>query len=133
MCSQGNIPRKAVCIRGSNSRLGCYSLPLLLQIPSENKTSTTTRAVLILLVRMTGLDSRANCALGLPRSRTSTGSPLCTDSPSNPAIYTKQNGRATRTLPFHLVQATGFEPTRISSLEPDSNASRCDSCLPLAV
>ena len=32
-----------------------------------------------------GFDSRANCALGLPRSRTSTGSSLCTASPSNPA------------------------------------------------
>ena len=31
-----------------------------------------------------GFDSRANYALGLPRSRTSTGSPLCTASPSNP-------------------------------------------------
>ena len=31
-----------------------------------------------------GLDSRANCALGLPRSRTSTGSSLCSASPSSP-------------------------------------------------
>ena len=32
-----------------------------------------------------GFDSRANYALGLPRSRTSTGSPLYTVSPSNPS------------------------------------------------
>ena len=36
------------------------------------------------LVEMMGFDSRANYALGLPRSQTSTGSLLCTDSPSNP-------------------------------------------------
>ena len=33
-----------------------------------------------------GFDSRANCALGLPRSQTSTGSLLCAASPSNPAL-----------------------------------------------
>ena len=33
-----------------------------------------------------GFDSRANYALGLPRSRTSTGSSLCTVSPSNPPL-----------------------------------------------
>ena len=76
-----------------------------------------------LLVQVTGFDSRANCALGLPRSRTSTGSSLCTDSPSNPITFIKQNGRASRTLPFHLVQVTGFEPTRLSTLEPETSAS----------
>ena len=35
---------------------------------------------------MMGFDSRANYALGLPRSQTSTGSLLCTDSPSNPTF-----------------------------------------------
>ena len=38
------------------------------------------------LVEMMGFDSRANYALGLPRSQTSTGSLLCTVSPSNPAF-----------------------------------------------
>ena len=41
-----------------------------------------------------GLDSRANCALGLPRSRTSTGSPLCTVSPSSPPTHAQNNKRA---------------------------------------
>ena len=38
------------------------------------------------LVEMMGFDSRANYALGLPRSQTSTGSLLCSVSPSNPAL-----------------------------------------------
>ena len=38
------------------------------------------------VVEMMGFDSRANCALGLPRSQTSTGSLLYTDSPSNPLL-----------------------------------------------
>ena len=41
---------------------------------------------IISLVEMMGFDSRANYALGLPRSRTSTGSSLCTVSPSNPPL-----------------------------------------------
>ena len=39
-----------------------------------------------------GLDSRANCALGLPRSRTSTGSSLCAVSPSSPPAHSKRKG-----------------------------------------
>ena len=66
----------------------------------------------LIVVRVTGLDSRANCALGLPRSRTSPGSPLCADSPSSPVNFTKQNDRATRTLSHHLVRVTGLEPAR---------------------
>ena len=51
---------------------------------------TTSVVSFPILVRMTRLDSRANCALGLPRSRTSTGSPLYTDSPSSPTTHTTQ-------------------------------------------
>ena len=40
----------------------------------------------VTLVEMMGFDSRANYALGLPRSQTSTGSLLYTDSPSNPLL-----------------------------------------------
>ena len=49
------------------------------------------------LVEMMGFDSRANCALGLPRSQTSTGSLLCTDSPSNPLLF------ITNSLPHSLL------------------------------
>ena len=49
------------------------------------------------LVEMMGFDSRANCALGLPRSQTSTGSLLCTDSPSNPLLF------ITNSLPYSLL------------------------------
>ena len=48
------------------------------------------------LVEMMGFDSRANCALGLPRSQTSTGSLLYTDSPSNPLLF------ITNSLPYSL-------------------------------
>ena len=49
------------------------------------------------LVEMMGFDSRANYALGLPRSQTSTGSLLCTDSPSNPLLF------ITNSLPYSLL------------------------------
>ena len=55
-----------------------------IQIVCQNKKEITTRAISLLLVDQLGLDSRANCALGLPRSRTSTGGSLCTASPQNP-------------------------------------------------
>ena len=60
------------------------------------------------MVEAAGLDSRANCALGLPRSRTSTGSPLCTVSPSNPL-----RNKAKEDIPqghtfFYLVEAAGI-------------------------
>ena len=41
------------------------------------------------MVESTGVDSRANCALGLPRSRTSTGSSLCAASPSSRLCVTE--------------------------------------------
>ena len=50
---------------------------------------------------------------------------------SNPTILIKQNGRAARTLPFHLVRMTGFEPTRISSLEPDGNVTSVETPVPM--
>ena len=48
------------------------------------KTPHCFRSLFDSVVEMMGFDSRANYALGLPRSRTSTGSSLCTVSPSNP-------------------------------------------------
>ena len=53
-----------------------------------------TRPIPVSLAGAEGLDSRANCALGLPRSRTSTGSPLCTVSPSSPPTHAQNNKRA---------------------------------------
>ena len=50
----------------------------------QPKTSQKWLVFGCFLVEAAGLDSRANGALGLPRSRTSTGSPLCTVSPSSP-------------------------------------------------
>ena len=56
----------------------------------------------LFLAQAEGFDSRANCALGLPRSRTSTGSPLCTDSPSNP-FNKKRNPNQTARVRFGLL------------------------------
>ena len=42
---------------------------------------------------------------------------------SNPTTLIKQRGRTTRARPLCLVRMTGFEPTRISSLEPETSAS----------
>ena len=49
------------------------------------------------VVEMMGFDSRANYALGLPRSQTSTGSLLYTDSPSNPLLF------ITNSLPLFVI------------------------------
>ena len=98
----------------------CSNLPALLP---QGKSRASLR------VQATGFDSRANCALGLPRSRTSTGSSLCTDSPSNPTILVKQKGRTSKARPLCLVQVTGFEPTRISSLEPDGNSTSVERAI----
>ena len=49
---------------------------------------------------------------------------LCNFLPiSNPTILIKQKGHTARAYPLCLVQVTGFEPTRISSLEPETSAS----------
>ena len=53
-----------------------------------------------------GIRSRANCALGLPRSQTSTGSLLCTDSPSNPLLIVTN----LISIFVTLVEMMGFEP-----------------------
>ena len=42
---------------------------------------------------------------------------------SNPTTLIKQKGRTPRARPLCLVRMTGFEPTRISSLEPETSAS----------
>ena len=42
----------------------------------------------------------------------------------------KQKSTTARVVPILLVRMTGFEPTRISSLEPDGNASRYGSVTP---
>ena len=55
---------------------------------------------------MMGFDSRANYALGLPRSQTSTGSLLCAASPSNPAFCCNEPSASVVTL----VEMMGFEP-----------------------
>ena len=57
------------------------------------------------MVEMMGFDSRANYALGLPRSRTSTGSSLCTVSPSNPLRLVTDFSNI-----YYLVEMMGFEP-----------------------
>ena len=47
---------------------------------------------------------------------------LCNFLPiSNPTISVKQKGHTTRAYPLCLVRMTGFEPTRLSTLEPDGN------------
>ena len=49
---------------------------------------------------------------------------LCNFLPiSNPTILIKQKGHTQRARPLCLVRMTGFEPTRISSLEPETSAS----------
>ena len=63
----------------------------------EKSPRQTTRVRLgLFLAQREGFDSRANCALGLPQSRTSTGSPLCTVSPSNPFHDEKSPRQTTR-------------------------------------
>ena len=42
---------------------------------------------------------------------------------SNPTTFIKQKEYTTRVYPLYLVRMTGFEPTRISSLEPETSAS----------
>ena len=42
---------------------------------------------------------------------------------SNPYPYKTKKGRTTGAHPLCLVRMTGFEPTRISSLEPETSAS----------
>ena len=42
---------------------------------------------------------------------------------SNPSTFINKIGTTTRVVPILLVQVTGFEPTRISSLEPETSAS----------
>ena len=42
---------------------------------------------------------------------------------SNPTTFIKQKEHIARICPLCLVQVTGFEPTRISSLEPETSAS----------
>ena len=74
-----------------------------------------------LVVEATGLDSRANCALGLPRSWTSTGSPLCAVSPSSPLFNKAKEDIPRGYIFFHLVEATGLEPT-ISSTRSRKNS-----------
>jgi len=70
---------------GSNSPPDCYSLPSLFEsLPIRNCLVLFGGDLNSPLVEMMGFDSRTNCVLGLPRSRTSTGSSLCTVSPSNP-------------------------------------------------
>ena len=58
------------------------------------------------VVEMMGFDSRANYALGLPRSQTSTGSLLCAASPSNPALFVTN----LISLFVTMVEMMGFEP-----------------------
>ena len=81
------------------------------------------------MVLMTGFDSRANYATGLAGSDRPPEGHSNTASPSNPTILIKQNGRAIRTLPFHLVRMTGFEPTRLSTLEPDGNVTSVEASI----
>ena len=42
---------------------------------------------------------------------------------SNPTLLIKQKGRALKAHPLCLVRMTGFEPTRLSTLEPETSAS----------
>ena len=73
-----------------------------------------------------GFDSRANCALGLPRSRTSTGSPLCTDSPSNPFMQKRNLSQTARVqLRLLMAQEEGFEPPWLLA-KRFSRPPRCD-------
>ena len=65
----------------------------------------------VFLVEAAGLDSRANYALGLPRSRTSTGSPLCTVSPSTHRRPYHAKTPRQKSGCFHMVRMTGVEPT----------------------
>ena len=76
-----------------------------------SKKRTPAREVLLFLVEAAGLDSRANYALGLPRSRTSTGSPLCAVSPSSPLLDKAKEDIPQGHIFFHLVEAAGLEPT----------------------
>ena len=77
----------------------------------QPKTSQKWLVFGCFLVEAAGLDSRANCALGLPRSRTSTGSPLCTVSPSSPLHDKEKEDIPQGHTFFYLVEAAGLEPT----------------------
>ena len=79
--------------------------------PRRQKNRDTHEGCPYFLVEAAGLDSRANCALGLPRSRTSTGSPLYTVSPSSPLHNKAKEDIPQGHIFFYLVEAAGLEPT----------------------
>ena len=91
------------CLSGTRSNLLSYEPMWLVRSDLCHLNSFSNFRC---LVEMMGFDSRANCALGLPRSQTSTGSFLCTDSPSNPLIYVTNSISSFVTL----VEMMGFEP-----------------------
>ena len=68
-----------------------------------------------------GFDSRANCALSHSPGKLVHRKSFLHGSYFKSPILIKQNDRAARALPFHLVRMTGFEPTRLATLEPDGN------------
>ena len=79
----------------------------------RKRNEMLTHLIPLSLAGAEGLDSRANCALGLPRSRTSTGSSLCAVSPSSPPTHSKRkrNRMLTHPIPLPLAGAEGLEPT----------------------
>ena len=92
-----------------------------------NKKGTTARVVPLLLVRTTGQlnnESRRRhsnevCRVANVRHNRSQAREWVL----RPHQPHKAKNRAARTLLFCLVRMTGFEPTRISSLEPETSAS----------
>ena len=69
-------------------------------------------------------DSRRELrALVVRRENSSTGRVFYTAPTSNPVALTMQKHPDKKSRCFHIVRMTGFEPTRISSLEPETSAS----------
>ena len=50
---------------------------------------------------------------------------------SNPITFIKQKEYTARVYPLYLVQVTGFEPTRLSTPEPDGNVTSVETPMPV--